>query len=299
MNELEGKVAVVTGGAGGIGRATGALLASKGAKVALADIEQAALDQTVKELSADGLDVMGVVTDVTRFESVKAMADTVVDRHGKVNIAFLNAGVAGFGRGAMWELDLKDWDWGLAVNLWGVIHGIKALMPAILASGEEGHVVITSSSVGVVAPTPNGGIYNMTKAAGANLAETLYGQLRNMDVPVSASVLVPPGTINTGLFSSNRNRQPEYEPETPRPDAPTLSYDEMLRRMDASGNPRRPVPPEEVAEYVVEGILNDTFWIMPGERHADIRDNFDAIVRARSDSILNRSDPIASLQKGT
>src|SRR5947209_3312996 len=245
MNELQGKVAVVTGGASGIGRATGALLAAKGAKVALADVEQGALDQTVKDLSTGGLDVMGVVTDVTRFDSVQAMAGKVLDRHGKINIAFLNAGVAGFGRGTMWELDLKDWEWGLAVNVWGVIHGIKALMPSIIASGEEGHVVITSSSVGVVAPTPNGGIYNMTKAAGANLGETLYGQLRNMGVPVSASVLVPPGTINTGLFSSNRNRQSEYATEASG-ELPTLSYDEMLRRMNASGNPRRPVQPEEV-----------------------------------------------------
>jgi NAD(P)-dependent dehydrogenase (short-subunit alcohol dehydrogenase family) len=300
MRELKNKVAVVTGGAGGIGRATGALLAQRGAKVVLADIEQGALDQTVKELTTNGdVDVTGVVTDVTKFDSMASMRDAVLARHGKINIAFLNAGVAGFGRGAMWELDLKDWEWGLAVNVWGVIHGVKALLPPIVESGEEGHVVITSSSVGVVAPTPNGGIYNMTKAAGANMAESLYGQLRNMNVPVSASVLVPPGTINTGLFSSNRNRQAEYAPSVPREPAPTLTYDEMLRRMNASGNPRRPVQPEEVAEYVVDGIVNDTFWIMPGERHADIRDNFDAIVRARSDSILNRTDPITYMQKAT
>ena len=274
-------------------------MAARGAKVVLADIEQGALDQTVKELTAGGdVDVTGVVTDVTKFDSMEHLRDAALDRHGAINVAFLNAGVAGFGRGKMWELDLRDWEWGLAVNLWGVIHGIKALVPSIIDSGEEGHVVITSSSVGVVAPTPNGGIYNMTKAAGGNLAETLYGQLRNMDVPVSASVLVPPGTINTGLFSSNRNRQPEFATEASG-EMPTLTYDEMLKRMNASGNPRRPVQPEEVAEYVVEGILNDTFWIMPGERHADIRDNFDAIVRARSESILTRGDPMAYMQKAT
>jgi short-subunit dehydrogenase len=153
--------------------------------------------------------------------------------------------------------------------------------------------------VGVVAPTPNGGIYNMTKAAGLSLAETLYGQLRTMGLPISVSVLVPPGTINTGLFSSNRNRLPEFEPATPRPPAPALSYDEMLKRMNDSGNPRRPVQPEEVAEYVLDGIRNDTFWILPGSRHADIRDNFDAIIRARTQSMLNRGDPMAYLQKST
>ena len=299
MKDLSNKVAVITGGASGIGRATGALLAARGARVVLADVEQAALEQTVTELGGGGADVTGVVTDVTSFESMGALRDTVLDRHGVIHVAFLNAGVAGFGRGAMWELDLKDWEWGLAVNLWGVIHGVKALVPPMVASGEEGHVVITSSSVGVVAPTPNGGIYNMTKAAGLSLAETLYGQLKTMGAAVSASVLVPPGTINTGLFSSNRNRQPAYAPVVPREAGPTLTYDEMLRRMNESGNPRRPVQPEEVAEYVLEGIERDTFWILPGERHADIRDNFDAIIRARSASMLSRGDPMSYLQKST
>jgi NAD(P)-dependent dehydrogenase (short-subunit alcohol dehydrogenase family) len=299
MNDLEGKVAVITGGAGGIGRATGALMAEQGMKVVLADIEQAALDVAVKELRERSLDVDGVATDVTRFDSVSQLRDAVLDRHGKVHVAFLNAGVAGFGRGAMWELDLKDWAWGLAVNVWGVIHGIKALLPVMVGHGEEGHVVITSSSVGVIAPTPNGGIYNMTKAADLSLAETLYGQLRNMGSPVSVSVLVPPGTINTGLFSSNRNRQPEYATADSRLAQPALTYDEMLRRMNASGNPRRRVEPDEVAEYVLEGIRSGTFWILPGERHADMQANFDTIIAARSESMLRRTDPMTYMQKAT
>ena len=115
--------------------------------------------QTVKELTTNGdVEVTGVVTDVTKFDSMASMRDAVLARHGRINIAFLNAGVAGFGRGAMWELDLKDWEWGLAVNVWGVIHGVKALLPPIVESGEEGHVVITSSSVGVVAPDSVGSV---------------------------------------------------------------------------------------------------------------------------------------------
>lgn len=299
MKSVEGKVAVITGGAGGIGRATGELLARRGAKVVLTDIERDALEASAAALRADGLTVIGVSTDVTKYESVEAMRDRVVGEFGTVNIAFLNAGVAGFGRGQMWDMELNDWAWGMAVNVWGVIHGIKALLPVMVADGGEGHCVITSSSVGVVAPTPNGGIYNMTKAADCNLAETLYGQLKNMGSAVSASVLVPPGTINTGLFSSNRNRGPEFATDASRLPQLTLTYEEMLDRMNKSGNPRRPVQPLEVAEYVVEGILSDTFWIMPGPRHADVAANFDDIIRARTKSLLERSDPLQYLQKPT
>jgi NAD(P)-dependent dehydrogenase (short-subunit alcohol dehydrogenase family) len=299
VEDLAGKVAVVTGGGGGIGRATGGLLAAAGMKVVLADVEAPALEAAVAELTGRSLDVTGVPTDVTSFDSVCHLRDEAMNRHGKVHVAFLNAGVAGFGRGAMWELDLKDWQWGLAVNVWGVIHGIKALVPGMVAHGEEGHVVITSSSVGVIAPTPNGGIYNMTKAADLSLAECLYGQLRNMGSRMSASVLVPPGTINTGLFTSNRNRQPEFETDASREPQPTLTYDEMLRRMNASGNPRRRVEPSEVAEYVLEGIRADRFWILPGERHADTQANFDSIIRARSESMLGRTDPMSYMQKAT
>ena len=299
MKDFAGKVAVVTGGASGIGRATGQMFAELGMKVVLADIEEAALADAVTAMRGQSLDVTGIATDLTQWESVKATADEAVRTYGKVNVAFLNAGVASGGRGNMWDVDLNDWKWGMAVNVWGVIHGIKAFLPIMTAQDEEGHCVITSSSVGVIAPTPSGGVYAMTKAAGLSLAEVLYGQLRAQGSKVSASVLVPPGTINTGLFTSARNRQAEYAPLEPREEAPTLTYAQMLERMNASGNPRRSIEPAEVAEYVVEGIRNDTFWILPGDRHPDIRDNFDALARARSESLLSRGDPLDYLQKPT
>jgi NAD(P)-dependent dehydrogenase (short-subunit alcohol dehydrogenase family) len=299
MKDFTGKVAVVTGGASGIGRATAQRFAELGMKVVIADIERSALDDAVASMRDRSLTVTGVPTDLTKWESVKAMADEAVATYGKVNVAFLNAGVASGGRGNMWDVDLNDWAWGMAVNVWGVIHGIKALLPVMVAQDEEGHCVITSSSVGVIAPTPSGGVYAMTKAAGLSLAEVLYGQLRAQGSKVSASVLVPPGTINTGLFTSTRNRQPEYAPIEPREEAPTLTYAQMLERMNKSGNPRRPIEPDEVAEYVVEGIRDDRFWILPGDRHPDIRDNFDALARARSDSLLTRGDPLEYLQKPT
>ena len=300
MKDLRGAIAVVTGAASGIGRATAGQLAERGARVVLADIEQAPLEEAAADLRARGLDAIGVQADVTKWDSMAALRDHTVDEYGTINVAFLNAGVSGGGAGlGMWEIDLKDWEWGIAVNMWGVIHGIKALVPPIVDNGQEGHVVITSSSVGVVAPTPSSPVYNLTKAAGCSLAETLQGQFRGRDLPVSASVLVPPGTINTGLFSAERNRQPEYEPDVPRPKGPTMTYEELLERMNKAGNPRRPVQPDEVAAYVVEGIEADRFWILPDERHDDMRDQFDGIIRARAESMLERSDPMSYMQKAT
>jgi NAD(P)-dependent dehydrogenase (short-subunit alcohol dehydrogenase family) len=299
VRELAGKVAVVTGAASGIGRATAELMAEQGMRVVLADIERAPLEAAAGALQERGLDAIGVVTDVTKWESVARLRDEALAAHGKVNVAFLNAGVAGGGGAAVWDVDLEDWEWTLAVNVWGVIHGIKALVPAIVDAQEEGHVVITSSSVGVMAPVPSGAAYNVSKAADCSLAETLHGQLRARGLPVSASVLVPPGTINTGLFTAGRNRGPEFQPAHPVPLGPALSYEEMLERMNKAGNHRRPVQPAEVAEYVLDGIRHDTFWIFPDARHDDMRDQFDAIIRARAQSMLERSDPTTYLQNPT
>lgn len=296
MKDIKGKVAVVTGGASGIGRATGASLASRGMKVVLADIEQSALDGAVAELRSRSLEVSGVRTDVSKFDSMRNLARETLARHGKVHVAFLNAGVSGYAPGAMWEHEINDWAWHIGVNVWGVINGVKAFVPAMLEHGEDGHVVITSSSVGVIAPVASSPEYSMTKAAIFSIAEMLYAQLRQRNAKVTASVLVPPGTINTGLFSANRNRQAEYAPPAGRKEF-TVTYDDLLKRMNAAGNPRRPVQPEEVADYVLDGIIEGRFWILPDERHADVARNFDEIIRARADAMLSRADPLTYLQK--
>jgi NAD(P)-dependent dehydrogenase (short-subunit alcohol dehydrogenase family) len=296
MNNIKGKVAVVTGGASGIGRATGALLASRGMKVVLADIEQTALDAAVAQLRARSLEVSGVRTDVSKLDSMSNLVRETLAHHGKIHVAFLNAGVSGYAPGAMWEHEISDWAWHIGVNVWGVINGIKAFVPAMLEHGDEGQVVITSSSVGVVAPVPSAPEYSMSKAAIFSIAEMLYAQLRQRNAKITASVLVPPGTINTGLFSANRNRQAEYAPPKARKEFP-VTYDDLLKRMNDAGNPRRPVQPEEVADYVLDGIVEGRFWIVPDQRHADVARNFDEIIRARADAMLNRGDPLTYLQK--
>ena len=192
MKDFADKIAVVTGGASGVGRALGARLARAGMKVVLADVEALALERTAGELAREtGADVSGVVCDVTRFEAVEALARAVVAKHGRVHVLCNNAGVGAQEDAPLWELPLSDWRWTFAVNVWGVIHGIKAFLPGMLAHGEEGHVMNTSSGNGglvLVAGTP---VYSASKAAVSAITETLHLQLVQRKAKLHAHVLYP------------------------------------------------------------------------------------------------------------
>src|SRR3954469_8222113 len=148
MQELNGRVAVVTGGASGIGFSLASAFAAEGMKVVLGDIEAPALDAAVAKLEASGAAVIGVVTDVADGAQVQALADAAVERFGAIHIACNNAGVGG--GGLSWEAPVAMWDWVLGVNLWGVVHGLRAFVP-ILMQQPQAHVVNTASIAGVVA----------------------------------------------------------------------------------------------------------------------------------------------------
>jgi NAD(P)-dependent dehydrogenase (short-subunit alcohol dehydrogenase family) len=296
VKDLTGKTAVVTGGASGIGRATGALLAERGMKVVLAEVEPSALDRSAEELSGRELDVSGVRTDVSDLESMRNLENETRRRHGNVHVLVLNAGVSVTARPRIWDFEESDWQWAMGVNVYGVIHGIMAFLGGMVDHGEEGHVVITSSSV-ALAPVPAAAVYSLTKAAITNLAESLYGQLHTIGSAISASVLVPPGTINTNLFTSARNRPNEFGAPVEVPQE--FDYHAFIARMNAAGNPRRAVEPEEVAQYVLDAIVNDVFWILPGPHHDDVQATFDTIIREKAQSMLNRSSPDNYLQAST
>src|SRR5438105_6818937 len=151
MERLDGRVAVVTGGAGGIGRAMGERFALEGMKVVLADVQPDALDATVAELRQRGFDVTGVVTDVRQYESVAALRDRTLDTYGAVHVVCNNAGIGAGAEGPLWEHEHNDWQWAIEVNLWGVIHGVNAFVPVMLEQGDEGHLVNTSSGNGGIA----------------------------------------------------------------------------------------------------------------------------------------------------
>ena len=288
MERFDGRVAVVTGGAGGVGRALGERFAQEGMKVVLADVFVEPLEEAVAGLRADGHEVTGVVTDVTEFSSVERLADAAYGAYGAVHILCNNAGVGAGAEGRIWDHTLNDWGWGLAVNLWGVIHGIKAFVPRMLASlgdGDEGHVVNTSSGNGGIAPLTSTAIYSTTKAAVTTVTEVLYGQLKAVGAPIGASVLFPgPKVLRTGLLESSSKRPSKWANDAPRK-TPYTTIESFEARMRAAGIEPEYTPVEAVAEEALAGIRGGRFWILPASERTD------ETIRLRADSMLGRSTP--------
>jgi NAD(P)-dependent dehydrogenase (short-subunit alcohol dehydrogenase family) len=285
MKSLAGKVAVVTGGAGGIGRAMGERFAREGMRVMLADVQAEPLEATVAECRAAGLDILGHVTDVTNYASVEALRDATLAAYGAVHVVCNNAGIGAGAEGRMWEHELNDWRWAIGVNVMGVVHGINAFVPVMLEQGDEGHLVNTSSGNGGVSPLPSTPQYAATKAAVVTLTECLYGQLQEVGAPIGASVLFPgPHMLRTGLFESWRSRTDEFAKERPRK-TPYTTVEMLEQQMKAAGVNIAYTEVEEVAERVVVGILANEFWIHPQT------DRGDAQMRARTESMLSRTNP--------
>lgn len=285
MRDLAGRVAVVTGGAGGIGRAMGERFAHEGMKVMLADANPEALEKTVTELRNEGFDVAGTVTDVRRYEAVEALRDATLETFGGVHVVCNNAGIGAGAEGPIWEHELNDWRWAIEVNLWGVVHGINAFVPHMVASGDEGHVVNTSSGNGGISPLPTTPQYAVTKAAVVTLTECLHGQLEAAGSKVKASVLFPgPHMLRTGLFESWRTRPDDVAKERPRK-TPYVTIEQYEKLMADAGIDVQYTPVEEVAARVAQGIRDEQFWILPPS------DRTDESIRARAESMLQRENP--------
>ncbi|MFP3906648.1 MAG: SDR family NAD(P)-dependent oxidoreductase [Acidimicrobiales bacterium] len=278
MHQLEGRIAVVTGAASGIGRALATRFAAEGMKVVLADIEAGALDEAAGEAAEPGADVLAVPTDVASRRSVDALAAATIERFGVPHIVCNNAGVSGT-FGPLWETTDNDWDWVLGVNLKGVVHGVQAFVPAMIAAGHEGHVVNTSSVLGL--STGAGSIYAVTKHAVTRLTEGLWHDLRSAGSSISASVLCP-GLIATRIVTAGRNR-----PDHLRNELNEAEESEIDRRMRAAEQffLESGMPPAEVAAMVVEAIGEDRFYILT---HPEmILDQ----VRTRMEAILEGAPP--------
>jgi len=283
--ELEGRVAVVTGGGGGIGRAMGEAFLRNGMKVVLADVQAQLLDRTVAELRGGGADVIGVITDVTNPTSVEQLRDRTLDAYGAVHLVCNNAGIGAGAEGPMWEHELNDWKWAIAVNVMGVVHGINTFVPVMLAQGGEGHIVNTSSGNGGVSPLAGTPQYAATKAAVVTLSECLYGQLQAAGSSIGVSVLFPgPHMLRTGLFESWRSRPDAFAKERPRV-TPYTTVEALEEQMKAAGITPAYTPVEEVADRVVAAVRADTFWIQPESERTDDQ------LRARFESMLHRTNP--------
>jgi NAD(P)-dependent dehydrogenase (short-subunit alcohol dehydrogenase family) len=253
---------VVTGGAGGIGRALCEELLAEGMRVVVADIQDDAVAATASELGERG-EVLGVATDVSDMASVVALADATYERYGACHVLCNNAGV-GAPSSTPWETTVNDWRWVHGVNVMGVVHGTLAFVPRMIAGGEPGHVVNTSSSDGGVAPLPTASVYAASKAAVTSYTECLASQLESEGTALRASIFYPSGgLLKTGLWESERTRPAELARERPRTTEPMTVA--KLEQRAADGGYQLPWQDlNELARIVVDGIRSEVFVFMLG-----------------------------------
>lgn len=272
MRQLEDRVAVVTGGASGIGRALAERFAAEHMKVVVADVEEAALAATVNELEAGGASVVGVVTDVASAADVEAVRDRGLAEFGAVHVVCNNAGVGG---GGIVDAPLALWDWTIGVNLMGVVHGVHAFLPLLLEQ-DEGHIVNTASLAGL-GGVAGLGIYCTTKFAVVGLSESLHHDLVARGSHVGVSVLCP-GFVQTRIGESTRNAPASIAGWVDSPDAQATI--EFANALTAAG-----IPTTTVADAVVDAILGDVFYIVPHE-HAAVE-----TTRARAEWMAGGAPP--------
>ena len=276
MQDFAGKVAVITGAASGIGRAIADQCATLGIKTVLADIEQAALDQSESDLQARGGTVLCVRTDVSKRADVEALADKAYDAFGQVHLLFNNAGI-GAG-GVAWEATWNDWEWAINVNLWGVINGIKVFLPRMIAQQTECHVVNTSSGAGLIAGAGSAP-YVTTKHAVVALSENLFLGLAQRKSPIKVSVLCP-GTTRTNIAFCERNRPEDLrnppEPMTPERQAGLAALKSILEKS---------TPSEKVAADVFEAIRKEQFYVLTDPRWMEM-------IQMRVQRLLKLENPI-------
>ncbi|HEY2774705.1 MAG TPA: SDR family NAD(P)-dependent oxidoreductase [Candidatus Binatia bacterium] len=285
MKEFRGKNAVITGGASGIGLAIANVLAREGARIVIADVEQGALDRAVAGLRSGGADAIGVRTDVSSFESMQALEKAAVAAFGNVHVFVGNAGVGAHEDVSIWDLPLSDWRWCMAVNVWGIVHGIKAFVPGMIAHGEEGHVVHTSSGNGGLVLVPTTPIYSATKAAVSAITESLHLQLAMQGAKIHAHVLYPgPHIVSSNIFTAARNRPDQFRRETEQV-APPVTLESLGQIFEAMGRKLETTSPAEVAQHALAGLREDRFYILPWNDEGMKR------FRARIDGICELRNP--------
>ena len=276
---ISDSVAVVTGGASGIGKGIVGALLRHGAKVVIADIEQSAIDETVAEMSAHG-DVTGIRTDITDEVSVKALADAVYERHGKVNLLYNNAGVTSGGGGKPWQQEPNDWRWCFGVNVFGTAICTSEFVPRMIEDGHPGQVVNTSSGDGGFAPVPTASVYAASKAAVSCFTEALHHNLESEGTQLRASVFYPAGGLQrTGLFTAQRNRPEHLQRVGEGTGRKSMSFDEMKALLERSGRDVKEADLDAQGDMVVNNTVARTYIITN-----DLRDTVDLLHR-RADAI--------------
>ncbi|MDO8361443.1 MAG: SDR family NAD(P)-dependent oxidoreductase [Actinomycetota bacterium] len=262
MKDLRGKVAVVTGAGSGIGRSLVHAFAAEGMKVVLADVNEAGMRAVEAELAERGTEVLPVLCDTAQEADVHALAQRTLEHFGGAHVLCNNAGVAG--KGDPWGGPISAWDWVIGINLYGVVHGIRAFLPIMQDQG-EGHIVNTASMAGLIA-LPGAAAYNATKSAVVAISEGLFIEMKGTGSPVGVSVLCP-GFVKTNLVTGqqwpDRLGPPPPEPSTPI----GQMISTLLTESVANG-----VDPAGIAAEVLQAIRTDRFWILthPEMRQAPV-----------------------------
>lgn len=286
MDEFKGKVAVITGAGSGFGREFARRGAALGMKLVLADIQEDTLAETASELEAGGTQVLSRRVDVSDGAQIDALAAATMETFGAVHVVFNNAGIGA--AGLIWENTLQDWQWSLGVNLWGVIHGVRAFTPLMLAAAKadpdyRAYIVNTASMAGLI-NQPNAGAYNVSKHAVVSLSETLFHDLSLVTDQVHCSVLCP-YFVPTGIHLSHRNRPADLANEAPPTQSQKIAH-VMMSKAVTSGK----LTAEYIAEITFEAMARDQFYIV-SHPHA-----LDAVLQTAQDIMAQRNptDPFAA-----
>lgn len=281
MEDLEGRVGVITGAASGIGRAMAVAFAAEGMQLALADVEVEPLEDTAEMVRAEGTNAIAVATDVSDPTQVESLAEKTIGEFGALHLACNNAGVSA--GGLTWQIDLEDWNWVLGVNFYGVLHGLRSFTPRIIDSG-GGHIVNTASMAGLTSP-PGMSPYNVSKHAVVTLSESMSVELSMAHPEVGISVLCP-GWVRTRIHEADRNRP--SDPAAVEDDHPEL---EGMRDLVA-GLIEGGLDPAAVAAQVVTAVKKRESWIFT---HPDWME----MVSGRTQRIVDGEAPAVSFLPGT
>ena len=279
MQEVEGKVAVITGAASGIGRAMARAFGAAGMRVALADVEAGALPEARAEIAADGVEAAAFACDVSQADAVRKLAEDALSAFGRIHVVCNNAGV--FCGGTTWGTSVNDYEWILRVNVWGVIHGLRTFVPILLEQNEPAHVVNTASMAGLTTG-PLTAAYFMSKHAAVALSESLFHELAmRPGCPVGVSVLCPE-LVRTRIFEAERNRPPHLK----RDAAEDLPEETKQLETTVGSFASLGVDPRVLAERTLAAIREDRFWILPPEG-----DPWRVAARLRNRSIDDGANP--------